>query len=420
MGFKKEKTKEYYLLDTAVENLFINEYMTGAPGDYVKVYLLALMNAELQVAINNRDIAKQLSIDIEDVLKAWTYWENMGVIRKTNISRDNSLEYDVEFVLLKDRLYGSQDESGYMAADRGFNVQLSSSEYKNMFSRIERATGRIISGSEMNEIASWIDDYGTEPEVVAFAFEFCAKKKKRAVNYVGAVVKNWVSEGHRTIEDVKEYIGQIEGRAEDYRRVFQALGFHRNPTEEERRIMDSWFDSLNFNMDSVLQACSKTAGISSPNINYVNRILINWHEEKGKPEKTGVTTADKMEYYETLREIHSAEAKARKEEVYSKVPEVREIDQEERSLTSEITKIIATGRVNGREAIDNIKEKIDTLNMKRAVLLTDNGFELDYMDMQYSCPNCRDTGMLETGERCQCFGEITEEKIHLLKKKKHK
>ena len=158
--------------------------------------------------------------------------------------------------------------------------------------------------------------------------------------------------------------------------------------------MDSWFDSLKFNMDSVLQACSKTAGISSPNINYVNKILVNWHEEKGGPEKSGITAGDKMEYYEALRALNGARAKARKEEVYGKVPEIREIDEEERGLTSEITRIIATGRINGREEIEKIKETIDTLNMKRAVLMTDNGFELDYMDMEYSCPKCKDLSLI--------------------------
>ena len=33
MGFYKEKTKDYFLLDTQVENMFINEYMVSAPGD---------------------------------------------------------------------------------------------------------------------------------------------------------------------------------------------------------------------------------------------------------------------------------------------------------------------------------------------------------------------------------------------------
>lgn len=418
MGFKKEKTKEYYLLDTAVENLFINEYMAAAPGDYVKVYLLALMNAELGLSVSNESIAKQLSLHPEDVLRAWTYWEGVGVVRKKNISHENVFEYDVEFLLLKDRLYGDHDDSGYQAADKGLGAHMASPDFKSMFNRIEKAVGRVINGSEMNEIASWVDDYGTEPGVVAFAFEYCAKKNKRAVNYVGAVVRNWVGEGYRTLEDVEKHMGQIEGRAEDYKRVFQALGFHRSPTEEERRIMDSWFDGMKLDMDTVLQACSKTSGISSPNINYVNKILENWQEDKGGPEKTGVSAGDKLKYYEALREKHAAEARARKLEVYEKIPEIRDIDEKESSLTSEITRIIATGQINGREAVEKIKEEIETLNMTRAVLLTDNGFEMDYMDLQYSCPLCRDTGMLETGEKCQCFGEITEEKIHLLMKKK--
>jgi len=33
MNFKKEKIQNYYLYDTHVENMFINEYMIDADGD---------------------------------------------------------------------------------------------------------------------------------------------------------------------------------------------------------------------------------------------------------------------------------------------------------------------------------------------------------------------------------------------------
>ena len=82
MGFIKEKTRDYFLLDTSVENIFINEYMAGAPGDFVKVYLFALMYAGLGVELTNEDIAKNLSMEHEDVLKAWNHWEKMGAVRK--------------------------------------------------------------------------------------------------------------------------------------------------------------------------------------------------------------------------------------------------------------------------------------------------------------------------------------------------
>ena len=39
MNYIKEKTKDFYLLDSRFENIFINEYMPAAPGDYLKVYM---------------------------------------------------------------------------------------------------------------------------------------------------------------------------------------------------------------------------------------------------------------------------------------------------------------------------------------------------------------------------------------------
>ncbi|MCQ2546095.1 MAG: DnaD domain protein [Clostridia bacterium] len=417
MSFKREKTKDYFLLDTNVENMFINEYMVSAPEGYVKVYLFALMYTNLGVEFDNGDIAKQLMMEEEDVLKAWTYWEKMGVIRKIRKASDNSLDYDVEFVLLKNMLYGTHEETQQFSSEQGINAQMANQEYKDMFARIEKALGRVISGSEMGEVLSWINDFGTDPEVVGFAFEYCAKRNKKAVRYVGAVIRNWITDGLRTMEEVSAHLEQVEGRNVDYKRVFQALGFKRNPTEEETRIMDTWFDGMGFRMETVLDACAKTSGISSPSINYVNRILENWYAENGSNAKAdGITNSDRMKYYDYLREREEREAGERKEEVYSKVPRIREIDEEEQRLASSLSRIAVSNRVDKREATEEIKEKIDRISTEKAFLLTDNGFELDYMDMKYQCPLCRDTGMLDTGERCQCFREITEEKISLITK----
>ena len=66
------------------------------------------------------------------------------------------------------------------------------------------------------------------------------------------------------------------------------------------------------------------------------------------------------------------------------------------------------------KAMEEIRNRLDSLNMERAFLLTDNGFEMDYMDIKYRCPQCKDTGMLETGEKCQCFGEVSRTKIEQL------
>jgi DNA replication protein DnaC len=73
-------------------------------------------------------------------------------------------------------------------------------------------------------------------------------------------------------------------------------------------------------------------------------------------------------------------------------------------------------RIDKKEAIEQIREQIEEMSAQRAFLLTDNGFELNYMDIQYACPKCKDTGKLETGERCPCHREITQQKIEALQK----
>lgn len=422
MKFTKERTKDYFLLDTKVENMFINEYLAAADGDYVKVYLFALMYTELDVEFDNEDIAKQLAMDIEDVYKAWSYWEKMGVIRKRNINPENSLEYDVEFVMLKQMLYGSSQSQTVHETEASSTIgaRMASQEYRTMSTRVEKALGRVISGTEMGEIMSWVDDMGTDPEVIGFAFEYCARKNKKTVRYVGTVIRNWIEEGYRTIEEVKNHLGEVEGRGGDYRRVFQALGFRRLPSEEEKRLMDLWFDKMNHDMETVLAACAKTAGISSPSISYVNRVLENWYEEGRATVKSGngPSTSEVMAYYELLRNTEAAEAEQRRREVYEKVPRIKEIEEEEQQLTTDLTKVILSDAYDRKEQTERIKGTMDELNMEKALLLTDNNFELDYMDIRYTCQLCRDTGMLETGERCQCLDEITSEKIKMLQKNK--
>ena len=43
MKYVIEETNDFFLNDTAIENLFISEYIVSAPGDYVKVYLFGAM-----------------------------------------------------------------------------------------------------------------------------------------------------------------------------------------------------------------------------------------------------------------------------------------------------------------------------------------------------------------------------------------
>lgn len=407
MNFKRQQRKDYYLLDTDVENIFINEYMTSPPGDFVKIYLFALMYAGLDETMNNEIIAKQLGLREEDVLKAWTYWEEMGVIRKNRVNAENKFDYQVEFVNLKELLYGKEAKKKKSPVDENTKALMSDKTVQSMYQSIERIAGRVISSAEMMEILSWINDYNASPEIIVYAYSYCKNREKQNIKYIAAVVKRWVSEGLSDVLAVEEYLKNTDQRHYLYRRVCKALGFARNATEEEMKIMDKWFGSMNFTLDKVLEACSKTTGISNPNINYVNKILVNWHNEKngktpeGKPKPIPASVVQK--YYQYLRSRAEEEAEKRIKEVYEKVPRIRAVEEEMSTCRMEISKMIISRRSDKEAAVKKLQAKIDDLTGEKAVLLTDNDFELDYMDVHYKCRKCKDTGTNDEGGRCTCY-----------------
>ncbi|MGI6751754.1 MAG: DnaD domain protein [Anaerovoracaceae bacterium] len=411
MSFKRENIKEYYLHDTRVENVFINEYMIDAPGDYVKVYLFALMYGEINVGMNNESIAKQLKLPIEDVLKAWTYWEGKGVIRK--IHKDDSLlHYGVELLNLKERIYGIGVGSGKRKPKdllAGTHKLLEDEKVKDMFRSIEQTVGRAFGGNEPITIISWIRDYGITPEVVVLGYDYCMRERKNCrTGSVGSIIKGWAERGLLTEKQVSEYLEENDRLHYMYKRVFQALGFLRAPSEEEKRIMGTWFNDMGFTIDKVLEACKKTSGISNPNINYVNSILTNWSKGQTKPGGKAATDDDSpiqrvLKSYEKDRKDNENKAEERRQEVFRKVPRIKEIEEEIRRLGMNISKEMLKGGTISKKNIREMKEKSEALNSEKAYLLTDNNYQTNYMDIWYSCDRCKDTGLLDTGERCSCF-----------------
>ncbi|MCI9476335.1 DnaD domain protein [Anaerovoracaceae bacterium 41-7] len=421
MNFIKEKIKDFFLLDTKVENIFINEYMPSAPGDFVKVYLYASMYAEHGLEITEKAIAKQLGLSEEKVREAWEYWEERGVIRKRYFDTQGNVSFIVEFLSLKEQLYGKNTAPvrGEASRPKGDNV-FGNPEVKVMFKDIEKALGRTLDSSELGQIMKWLTDYGASPEVVFTAVKYSIDKNKTSMRYIESVVKGWTEEGLQSTDQISEKLQEMDEKYYRYRRVLKALGFTRNATEAEKEMMDNWFERMGYSMDRVLEACTKTAGISSPNFNYVNKVLENWRDEaqsKGVDVNTKivVTQAVLNQYYDYLRDKAEKEAEERKQEVYQKLPRIKDIDEEIRRMGSQLSKALILG--SSENESKKINSIMDELAAERAVVLTENNFEMDYTDIKYACEKCSDTGMTDLGERCSCIKQRTEEAEIWIKKK---
>ncbi len=84
---------------------------------------------------------------------------------------------------------------------------------------------------------------------------------------------------------------------------------------------------------------------------------------------------------------------------YQKIPELSKIDGQISSLCVSRAKRLLSGEDH---ALDDLKEQIRLLSEKRAQALERHGFPSDYLELHYTCPDCKDTGFAGN-EKCHCF-----------------
>ena len=406
MIFSSRKPRDIYLLDSHLENVFINEFLPAAPGDYVKVYVYGRMYAEHHLEITDQMMAEQLGLTSEQLEDAWNYWEQLGAVKRSYATGpDGKADGKVEFLSMKEMMYVPEPEE---EPEEEENV-LGNRQVRELFDETERILGRTLSSKELGDILSWIQDDHIPTEVIQEAVRYSQERGKNSIRYISSVVHGWAAEGLNTLEKVRQHQEEADQRHYQQKRIMKALGFTRNVTEEEARMIDSWFDEMGYSMDKVLEACRKTTGISSPNFNYVNQVLLNWKNEADRRgvadvnRSAGVSQAPLNKYYDFLRRKAEDDAEERTREIYRKIPRIQEIDEAVQKLGAELSKIILTGHDAGQN--QEVRAKMDRLAEERAVILTEHDFEMDYTDVHYKCDKCGDTGITDVGERCTCVPE---------------
>ena len=96
----------------------------------------------------------------------------------------------------------------------------------------------------------------------------------------------------------------------------------------------------------------------------------------------------------------TAENERRHALAYARVPELRELDRRIAGLMSEVVGA-ALGGGAGR-SMDAIMDESLDLQARRAELLVENGWPMDWLDGAWDCPKCRDSGFVE-GRACHCL-----------------
>lgn len=405
MDFKKTKVTNYFLYDTAVDNLFVGEYMADAPGDFVKVYLLALMHAEIDDPIDNPVIAKKLSLSLDTVDKAWEYWAGVGAVKMT-AKDEASGSYSVELLNLKEIVFGQCAAESVSQTVKPARVDLSDADFSKLLSDVQETTGRLLEAGEAEAIASWMSAFEIAPEVIVLGYKYCTEKgKSNRCKYVEKVLLSWREKNLKTAAAVLENLEETDKQYQLYKRIFKELGFRRNPSEPEKFLMRKWFKDYGFSLDRVLEACRKTTGISSPSISYIDTVLTNWFNESKEKAEDGITNsyAKIQELYAKRREENAAKSAERRREIFTQVPRLGDICSELKDCGYKLAKALLSGDPS---ALEGIKENQKKLEDEKRYLLEKEGWPVNALDPIYSCTRCQDTGVLEDGTTCSCFASF--------------
>jgi DNA replication protein DnaC len=95
---------------------------------------------------------------------------------------------------------------------------------------------------------------------------------------------------------------------------------------------------------------------------------------------------------------------ARREEIYKKIPELKEIDASVASVSVAQARLLLDG---DDSALAQLKASIKSLSDKRAALLKEAGYPADWLEPIYDCKDCKDTGYITALDgiktKCHCF-----------------
>lgn len=89
----------------------------------------------------------------------------------------------------------------------------------------------------------------------------------------------------------------------------------------------------------------------------------------------------------------------RRTAAYQEIPRLQEIDREVASLSASKARALLGG---GAPGLEDLKAAIADLSRERIELLASNGYPEDYLELQYVCPLCQDTGYVHS-QKCTCF-----------------
>ena len=249
---------------TPVENMFITEYMLGAPGEYVKVYLYGLMLCyHNQERMSLTSMAKDLKAEEEEIERAFRYWERNGLVRRIG---DNPVCYAYRNIKQL-TLTRAQDP-----AQKLYNREFASA--------VQQALGERYHGYEDDQkIYDWIDVYELPEDVVLMLLQYEMKRSngRFSMKIADRTAKDWAHRGVKSIEDAEKIVLIDNEREKALKRLTASLGQATLPSDDQKKMYNKWIDEWGFTSEAIEEARKETAS-GTPSMRFLESILAAQHQ----------------------------------------------------------------------------------------------------------------------------------------------
>lgn len=288
---------------TAVDNIFINNYLPYADSNFVKVYLYGLYKCQDSNSRDNtiENFANELNLSQEDIEKAFEYWQEQGLVQILNV-----IPFEVRYLPISDVLNNTKKYNSKKY--ESFNAQAQ-----------EILCGRMITPNEYREYYDIIERFHVEKEALLMIINYCVNIKGDNVGYayITTIAKDWANQKITTAKQVEERLIEFENLRTGMEYLLKLMGSKRLPNIEERTLYQKWVQE-GFDDEVLTYVAKKMKSKNKPSFQAMDILLDKYfaqklfstneielfEEEKSKASKIAKTITKNLGlYYENLEPV---------------------------------------------------------------------------------------------------------------------
>ena len=238
--------KEKQFIDsgyTTVDNKFIFNYLPDAADIRAAIYLFGLALSESDGDDNSCEtIARKFNISCEDVIGAFQYWEELGLVHIINTSTPRVIYLAMQGVTsaLKD---------------------VKPSKYAKFARDIQDAiSGRMITVNEYNVYYTFLEDTTFEPAALVAVAKYCVELHGTNINYpyIMTVARNQLKRGATTLATVSQNLQSQQKYDDELSILIKAMGlrsYHIHYFDREN--YEKWTKDYGFSQEVILAVAKK-------------------------------------------------------------------------------------------------------------------------------------------------------------------